>query len=441
MTILTMPAATMTANGAMATRAPTRFLIALRNNIIKQQIVKVYTAAGVFLDVWRDAPLLNDQNFQAPKLALNTISSQITITLPRKFDNFDEVGDDRGRGTVGHANIVQVWLVDNGSIPDGQLVYQGYIDGYAPKIDDDGHESVEVTVTPFDTFLGDVKFIGTQNFGTNGLPSSYIDPVAMFNWPFQNNDPVTGLPYPFPLTLDPTNPNVSGVTYMLQFHNQSLSEWNEAVRTVAPAGWYWRTNHRDKTVSFAPALLTPRHTFIVGKHINQPYWQKDYTAFRNDIYVKGTGVTSRATSADVLQVGRHTEVIVEPRIIDQNTCDRYAAATLASLDVVAYRSTLNVVDIRGSASGLGYDIEAIQYGDTCRIQNPFFNQSNSIWDGAVWDTDSWDFPPTGQVNQTVVIVGHTHQFDTVALELASLQPSQDRFLTDLALQFEQSQFN
>ncbi|MBA3823285.1 MAG: LamG domain-containing protein [Ktedonobacterales bacterium] len=567
--------------------------------ITKQQVVKVYSAAGAFLDVWRDAPLLGDQGnasgATAPKFAVNAVTSQVTVTLPRSFDNFDEAGDRRGRGTVGAGNVVQFWTYDNGTLTNGRLVYQGYIDGYQPAIDDADNETVQVMLTPFDTALGDVQFIGTQNFGVAGSATTYVDPAAMFKWPFapviaatssstvtagtttaitvsnatnmtpgytlflrgtgvdsaKTNTPtilsivgntvtftaaiptnsysntiiiagiapltsvtvvtggstsaltvsattglavnmsvgivgtggdvgkaematilsivgsvvtftaplvnsysatigigpalsfdlITNRPYTYPLTLDAGNPAQAGSPYQLQFHNQNLADYFEAVRTLAPQNWFWRTNHDTLTVSFAQAPTTPTHTFVVGKHINQPQYQKDYNTLKNDIYVKGTGVTSRATGSDIALYGRRTLTIVEPRIIDQHTCDRYAAAVLAQQDVVQYRSTINVVDNRGDLSNLGYDIETIKVGQTCRIENPQFNAEQTLWDQAGWDVDSWDFLPTAQINQTVVIAGLTYQFDTVQLELSILQPSQNRFLTNLARQFAASQFN
>lgn len=438
--------------------------------INKTQIVKVYNPLGVFLDVWRDCPLLGWQGSSsgatAPKFAVNTITSQVTVTLPRRWDNYDEAGDYRGRGTIGAGNVVQFWVMDNSTLPTGKLVFQGYIDAYEPSIDDADHETVQVTLTPSDTTLGDVKFIGTQQFGTAGAPGTYVDPVTMFDWPFNNINAITNQPYTYPLTLNSDNPTTSSTVFQLQFHNQTPAEWFEAVRTVAPQNWFWRTNiavlganpiwdtavwDTDRwaagtgfiaqSVTFQLASTTPKHTFIVGKHINQPQYQKDYTVLKNDIYVKGTAITARATSADVSIYGQRTLVIVEPRIIDQNTANRYATAVLAEQDVVNYRSTITVVDSRGDTTGLGYDIETITQGDTCRISNPYFNAANTLWDGALWDTAVWDFSSTAQINQTVVIASMTYQFDNVVLELSILQPSQDRFLLNLAQQFESSQIN
>lgn len=418
----------------------TRRLMIAGANVLKEQYVKVYDKNGNFLDLWRDAPLVGQSGFDAPKFAINTLNSQVMITLPRAFDSFDEGGDSIGRGTVAAGNTVQLWVVDNAGIPDGRLVYQGKIDGYAPEIDDDSSEKVVVTITPFDAALGDTTFFGTQNFGTPSAPTTYVDPVSMFNYPFKTTNSITSQPFTSPLTLDPTNPVQSGVTWQSQWHNESASAFFERVRIIAPSNWFWRAN-ADKTVSFRQADTLARHTFIIGKHLAKPQFQKYYQNLKNDIIVIGTGCQARVTGADVNVYGQRTEVINEPRIIDSATCTHYAQAVLAQLDQVDYRSTITVVDIRGDASGAGYDIECIQVGDTCKLSDPGRAASASLWDASLWDSSSWDFPPTATINQVVTIAGLTYNFDTVDLELSSLQPSQDRFLIELAQRFEQSQFN
>gem|GEM_PF-6573692 len=427
----TMGSAGFGGSGSLAIVGSVSYPVA-QTIIIKQQVVKVYTSAGVFIDVWRDCPFLGYAGAQAPKFAVNNVTSQITLTLPRRFDNYDEGGDTRGRGTVTAGNIVQIWVVDNNTLINGKLVYQGYIDSYTPKIDVSGNESIDVTLTPFDAVLGDVKFIGSQNFGTVATPASYIDPVTMFNWPFSNTNAVTGNPYPYPLTLDGTNATTSGTTYQAQFHNQSLVDWFEFVRTLAPTNWYWRTNLDTKTVTFALAPVTAKHTFIIGKHISQPQYSKNFINLKNYIYLKATGVTSTATGADLTVYGQRSLVIVEPRIIDQTTANRFTAATLAQVDKVDYRSVLTIIDSRGDISGMGYDVETMKIGDTCKIINPTANQGPSLWDTARWDVSPWDYPPTAQINQVVIISALTYKFDSVDIELSTLQPSQDRFLIELA---------
>jgi hypothetical protein len=227
--------------------------------IIKQQVVLVYTAGGSFISTMPDAPLL-----AGFKEAIDQAPQQLVFTLPRRFDNFDEAGAG-GLGTIAAGNVVQFWLYGPGLPALGLLRYQGYIDKYAPKIDEQGAESLEVTLTPFGATLGDTGIITTLQMGslaattsstavastgshtitvasaTNLVQGAYVpidsgasleyvtittlagtsltatfakthsgtynvggsmDPVAMFNYWFNATNPYTSNPYTYPLTLN-----------------------------------------------------------------------------------------------------------------------------------------------------------------------------------------------------------------------------------------------
>ncbi len=557
----------------------------------KQQIVKVYTPNMTFIDVWRDAPLMGQSGGPTPKFGLNTIHGQITWTLPRRFDAYGEFGDPTGTGTVGAGNIVQIWIVDNLNYTSGRLVWQGKIDEYKPKISDQGQEQVDVTITPLDSVLGDVQYLGVVNFGVIGTASTYVDPVYMFNYLFsptiyansatavtagtttaltlsnvlglaagatlylqgtgadaaKTNGPLTVIsvvgnvvtfsaaiptnsygntiivgtvapvtsattvtagvttaivvssattlainmvvgivgsagdfaktekatilsivgttvtftapltnsytntigicppisfnsitkrPYTYPFSLDPLNVASSGATYQLQLRNQPLSQFLESVRQVAPNNWFWRSNLGDNTVTFGIASTTPKHTWMIGKHIGHPEYQKSFTNLKNRITVRGTSVTGIATGIDINTYGQRDYVVVEPRILDQATADRYAASTLAQLDRTDYRSILRIYDNRGDLAGTGYDIETVQVGDTCRVLNPIYQEGLTLWGQAKWGQSSWGFFSTTQLNQTLVITALSYGFDYIDVEVSNMQPSQDRFLINLALEFQ-----
>lgn len=409
--------------------------------ITKQQIVKVYSPSNVFVDILRDCPLLGASGGPAPQTAVNTVSSQVTVTLPRPFDDFDESGASVGRGTIGAGNFLQFFVYDNGPLVTGRMVWQGYIDEYKPQVDDKNQETVTLTVTPIDAVLGDVQFIGAQLFGTAGNAGTYVDPVTMFNWIFTNTNVVTGNPYPAPLTLDPANPTTSGSVYMAELHNQSLAQWFEAVRTIAPNNWFW-TVTPQKTVIFKASSASYRWTFIVGKNIATPQFQRSFMNLKNYIYMKGTAVTATAAGTDIAQYGQRSYVIAEPRIVDQTTANRYAASLLNQYDRVDYRSVLRIVDFRGDLAGLGFDIELLRIGDTCRVINMINTQQLVLWDAASWDIDLHNFSATNPVGATVlVITSITYAFDYVDIEVSSLQPSQNRFLIDLQQQFQEFTMN
>ena len=475
----------------------------------KQQIVQVLAPSGVYIDTWRDAPLL-----AGVKFAINSATSPLQVVLPRKFDAFDEAGTPGARGSIAQGNIVQYWLFGPGLPTGGKLKFQGVIDAYAPEITESGEERVTVTLTPFDAVVGDNGLLGNQTFGTPGVPGSYVDPITMFTWWFANNDPLTGLPYAHPLTLDPTNPTTSGNTAQYTFANQSLGSSFETIRAMLPANWFWRIN-ADRSVTLNVAPVTAQHQFVLGQHIVAPQYRKDWTKLKNVAQVVGNGLSTALTTAlasgtayttlavaalptavivgqqlilnsggnpsqtvtvsaaaaagatsvsvtsftangnypvqtqvtllisatrqgsDLTTFGKRVVQIADNRVADVNTAATLAQGLINTYDQMLLRTKIRVLDYRGDAqSGIGYDIETIQPGDTCEIINPQNAASANLWDVMQWDTGYWDYSPSASLQQPVVIVSVTYAFDYADLELASAQPSQDRDVLAVQIAFQ-----
>lgn len=412
------------------------------NNLQKLQVVKVYDVNGNFIDVWPDAPLLGQgQSDTAPVYAINTIQAQITVTLPRAYDNIQIGGvSGTGSGTITPGNVVEFWVYDTNTLIYGKRVWFGYIDGYIKTIAQDGGETVQVTLTPFDTVLGDNQFVGTQYFGSPGVSSTYVDTMTMFNWPFTNLDPVTNQYYTNPLSSNSSTP--TGNLFQLTFQNQSIADFFESIRGLSPDGYYWRCNHyaldirtnltSNRSVVFQKAASTAYHTWIIGKHVTVPQATETYQTLKNYIYVQGTGVKAVALGSDMALYGKRTYVINEPRIFDQASADQLAQSVLAQLDKPDLRATFSIADIRGDTTGLGYDIEDIRAGDTCRIINPFQKNEESFWDVSLWDNSIWDFTPDAFFNTVMTVAGFTYKYDSVDVQTSTLQPSQDRIIASLA---------
>src|SRR5438309_29195 len=119
-------------------------------SVYKMQQVYVFDPSGNYLDCWQDAPLL-----AGFKEAINTATTPLRIQLPRSFDNFDQQGAPGSKGTVAQGNNVQFWLYGPGLPAGGKLRYQGIIDSYEPEISENGEELVTVSITPYDSVLGD----------------------------------------------------------------------------------------------------------------------------------------------------------------------------------------------------------------------------------------------------------------------------------------------
>lgn len=435
---------------------------------IKQQLVKVYNAAGTFIDVWRDAPLLDGF-----KEAIQANTTPIRVKLPRRFDNFDELGTIGALGSIAQGNTVKWYLFGPGLPATGLLRYQGVIDAYEPTIDPNGEEYVTVTVTPRGSAVGDVALLGDAAFGTVGSPSTYVDPISMFNYWFNTNDPNTSSPYPYPLTLDGTNPVLSGVATQYTFENQQLIDiWN-TILLLLPANYFWRVNV-DQSVTLNQAPATAQNTFILGRHCVSLLYTKDWTQLKNVVYVQGgqsptTGmaVTALAKGSDVSVYDARYLLVNETRITDQNTIDLYAAGLLTVNDQVQFRVSIRVFDYRGDPNvGLGYDIETIKVGQTCTILDPqttrtppvpqtYWDQGiwdvmywdaypqgssggASLWDTMTWDGAGsyWDFSPGSALQQVMEIASIDYHFDWVDLNLVALRPSQDVALAKFSAQLQ-----
>jgi len=477
----------------------------------KQQVVRVFTSAGAFIDVWRDAPLLSGVKF-----AINSATSPLRVQLPRAFDNFDEAGTTGALGTIAQGNIVQYWLYGPGLPSTGLLKFQGVIDSYQPQIAESGEESLTVTITPFDSAVGDSGIVGSVQFGTVGVSGTYEDPVTMFNWWFSNINGVTGHPYPYPLTLNGSNPASSGgvpTTYL--FQNQSLVSLFETIRTMLPANWFWRVN-QDKTVTLNVPPTTPQHLFVLGQHLAAPQYRKDWTQLRNVVQVQGnvgpivtitsalaastnyttlataplpfalisgqnvildpkgsdaitltltanasakatsisvvsfnTGafayasgtqvgivIQATATGSDISTFGYRLAQVADTRILDVKTAQALANGLLTQYDREQLRTTIRVIDYRGdSQTGIGYDIETIEPGDTCSIVLPYGSGNQSLWDEMTWDVNDWDQSPGSALSATAVIYSVSYSYDFVDIELGSPGPSQDIALLKIARAF------
>lgn len=475
----------------------------------KQQLVLVFNSSGAFIDVWRDAPLL-----AGVKFAINSATSPIQVTLPRSFDNYDEGGAPGSRGSIAQGNVVQYWLFGPGLPTGGKLKFQGVIDAYAPEIAESGEERVTVTLTPFDAVVGDHGLLGDQTFGTPGVVGGYVDPVTMFTWWFTNNDPLTGLPYAHPLTLDATNPSSSGNASQYTFANQKLGSIWETIRAMLPANWYWRCN-ADKSVTLNVPPVTAQHQFTLGQHIVAPQYRKDWTPLRNVAQVIGNGLTTALTTAlvngtpytslavaplpvaviagqtlvlndngnpsqqvtvsantaggstsvpvtsftangnypaqtqvtllvsatahgsDLTTFGARAVQLADNRVVDQNTAQTLADSLITQYDQMLLRTRIRIVDYRGDAqTGLGYDIETIEPGDTCQILNPNNQASASLWDASLWDSAYWDYSPSGVLQAVVVIVAVDYYFDYADISLAAAPPNQSVNLLDIRTQLQ-----
>lgn len=435
-------------------------------SIRKQQIVKVFDSSGRYLDVMRDAPYLEC------KENINAAADAVKITLPRAFDAYDGGGQPGSMNTIANGNIVQWWLYGVGLPSTGLLKYQGVINEIAPKMEESGGESVEVTVTPYSQILGD-RGVGPTavTFGTAGSPSTYVDTAVIFKAFFTGSyinragatvsvlDPITGAAYGAPYTWDPASLAVTGQNVHFSFKNQKLFSVGNNLLSLSTSAYFARYN-QDKTVYFGLIPSNPTHTLLVGQHITAIEYSVSNIPRKNVIVLQGNGVSATSSGSSVATIGERIYLKSDNRITDQNTANLMAAGIRSQMDVETVRAKVKIPDNRGASAGkkgLGYDIETFKVGQTVKILDARAKVNATVgtggtWGSMVWGTDKWGTGTNQSIwgafnwgaaswsasagsifNQIVTIMSVDYRYHYVELELGARQPTLSRALFDLEL--------
>lgn len=429
--------------------------------IYKSQVVKVYDNAGNFIATVADAPYLS--GFTE---AINAAPTSLKFSLPRTIDAFGGENMPNSDRTVILGNVWKWYLYGPGLPANGLLKYQGILDTIRPHIDDNGGEQVELTITPYGAILGDHGIVGPITYGTAGSPATYVDTGAIFaSWFTTQVDSVTGHPYGYPFTLDPSNPATTGNLTQYAYQNQTFSRTLTLTLLMSPENYFYRMN-MDNTVSFNHYnLTTANHTLKLGQHITSMEYALDNVPRKNMVLLQGNGVQATAVGSSVSQIGQRIYIKRDSRITDVNTAQLMANGFLNYYDQTQVRAKLRIPDYRGDGLfGLGYDIETFKVGQTVKIIDakapPITTTTNpSVWGQFVWGRDYWNRAPSqpaiwgvfkwgytnwgysvGSFFQTIVpIVSISYGFHYVDLELGYRQPSFSRALQALEVRFQDAE--
>src|SRR2546430_2109636 len=439
-------------------------------NISKFQTVKVFLPDGTFLDVIRDAPYLSCQE------NINAAASTVKMTLYRAIDAFDGAGQPGSKNTIVSGNIIQYWLYGVGLPASGLLKFQGIIDEISPKLDENGGESVEVTVTPYSQILGDHGITSTVTFGTPGTASTYIDSASIFRAFFTGSytdstgasvsvvDALTGKPYGDPYTMAPGSLTTTGQMAAFPFQNQKLIAALETVRSMNTANIFYRPN-QDKTIFLRSIPSDPTHTLLLGQHISSIEYGISNVPRKNVIVVQGAG-SVKATAFDAVSIaaiGQRIFLKTDTRITSNDIAQVIANGLLDQMNRETVRAKVKVPDYRGSPqTGLGYDIETFQVGQTVKILDVRAPSTSTVgtgdrWGSMVWGTGKWGAPAgktiwgalnwneapwrarVGRIFITVgVMASVSYNYFYVELELGARAPTLSRAMFDLEMRVQEA---
>lgn len=329
--------------------------------------IKSYGSDGVFVNT------INDATFDSFKKIKNGGLGDLTFKLARKIDNFNTNLD------VSIGNKIEIWIYDEDTTVDGVLIYTGYIEQQNIVVDG-GSEYVEIIcIGVISKLTQDVLKSGSQTTlytkANVGLTITSADLAAaeiadilkalidLFN---ANN------------TVFPIYYNLAGISSILttgslmkyQFIALYYLDAIEKCREVAPQNWFWYIG-ADNVFNFKTISASADHEFIIGKHIKSIRGSKSADSVKNSIllYAENSGATNKykqyKDDVSISIYGRRVKQLSDSNIKDEATMDNLGTAFVNENKDPKIRIEIEIAD--NNESILGYDIESIEPGDTCKI--------------------------------------------------------------------------
>ena len=165
-------------------------------------------------------------------------------------------------------------------------------------------------------------------------------------------------------TIDDTNTVVS-----YTFNTSTTLDGVKKSLELAPSDWYWYLDMRNNLIHFHDRPNTPKHTFVLGKHIkeldieqyidditNVIYFSGGDTGGGNNLYLKFTDPTSETNYR------RGLKLYSDNRVTLTDSATIIAQSELERNSTPRYRSSVVILD-------RVYDIETIELGDLVTFRN------------------------------------------------------------------------
>jgi len=391
---------------------------------LKTFYFKVYNgpddSAANFLTTWKE-DVCTTPSF---KTIINGGAGELKFTLARKITNFGEGAD------VAFNNRIKLYIQDVDA-PNGTQIFDGFISSYVSHFDG-AQEYIEIICLSYTATLPEIIIRnGTASTSDTSITYSSSDPSTIFSDLITKYQAQGGV-----LTAGTIETTGQVITYTFQINN--TQEGFERCRNSAPAGWYWRVNP-DSTIDFKAesADTSPDHTLLIGQQIQSMDATKRMEDVKNVIYFVG-GDTGGGVylykyyenTSSLAVYGRREYLMQDGRVTDAPTADIFANSYLDRYDNFEVRTTIKVMDNNGTDQNLGYDIESLKVGQTILIKNAA-EYGFTLWDSAVFDTDSWDYNPEYALAIPMQIQTIQYDYDSVTLELSNRIPQVSRRIEDV----------
>lgn len=310
---------------------------------MKKFTIKIYQSDGsTFLKAFDNSMIKNDISFIS---RANGGLGELVLDVNLPFDEKDS--------SIDFMNVVKVYM-SNEDNPKGKLIYTGFISRFTPYFTA-GNEGVRVTV------LGLVSLLAYAYYKTAGgsftVSHSSVDVKDILEDIIDRFQAV----YSSVISYTPTSIATVGTNVSYDFVKK---KWREAVDEafgLTGGGYYWFLDQEGVfNLKLKPSTAT--HTFTIGKDIESFTINTDSEPIVNDVTLDYNG--GSATSSDATSISNYGTR--EEYINDQNISDATTAGEKADFEVSEGKDTKIKAQL---AINENYDLESIQAGDTCKVQN------------------------------------------------------------------------
>lgn len=395
---------------------------------MKRYKYDIYDNDGTYITTWSD--VVNEPSFSA---SINSGVSEMKIVLAREADDFGESDDVSFRNQV----VVRCFDVDTN---DGVIVFNGFISGYTPVLDE-SKEYIEVSVLGYVQELSKVELLDNGS-GINTSPSAGKTKVV-----YENCEPgdiikdiidkynaLTGVMGKISYTsgsIEDTGITISKYT----FNTITIKDAIDKVVEMSPSNFYWYLDENN-VINFKAFSATPDHTLFVKKDVNQIKPYKRIENVYNIAYVIGKEVAGAnlfrkyERAASISNYGRNVCFIVDNRLEDASTMQKFADAMLELNDEPEVRTQVVLVD-NNNEDGFGTDIENIRPGDVIKVLNFLSKKTYTLWGQAIWGVDKWGYDIANVTATNVNVVKINYKPDTIALEVSSQLPFVSKQVNEL----------
>ncbi len=344
--------------------------------------------------------------------SLNGGLGNLTLTVPRKFDNFGE------GSVIDFNNEVRVFVYDQ-EANQGVQIYTGYIIGYSAEAR--GSETVAVDVAGYiSRFERDVYRDNSGNYKKSyssteigAVMRDIIDRYRQYN---------SGTSINYSSTSIANTSKNRGIT----FNNNTYLDALKYTFELTDVNWYWYID-TDNLVYLQQIPTTPTHLFMFGKDIIDIKFDKSISQTTNGMLFWNGLASSDANyiaksysdSASQTTYGRLVEIKNDNRYRDVNSANDYASRYLGN-----YKNPFNTVEleIADSNFGAGYDIESIKPGQTCKVRN--IDSNNALSGNMLITKVTYNF-----TSAKIVVADVKTYIERTAFELSKKQ-QEGKYQTD-----------